>query len=536
MSEQPPELRPIETAEPAERPRRRTGRAVVWVIALLVAVAMAAYGLLPLFSGGGDEEQYEPGPLPAEPAGSASSFGEQRPEWRPCADGVQCADVYAPIDWQDPAGERITLRLVKQPATGGEARGTLFVNPGGPGASGAEFVAAGVGGSMTAEVQAEYDVIGWDPRGVGGSAPVSCLDDEQMDRYLFGAGDTEDLEQGSEAWIEAALAESAEFGAACSENTGPLLAHVGTDDTVHDLDMLRAISGDEALNYIGYSYGTYIGARYADAFPDRVGRMVLDGAMDPAAGEFEVVREQTRGFEQALRAYAADCLSRDECPLTGSVDDAMAQIGELLDEVDARPIEADDGRTLHAGTMLTAIIAPLYAPESWPALDQLFETVAAGEADVAFHLADFYYDREDGGYADNKTEAFFAINCADYPNDLDVERMREQAAELEEIAPTIGRFQGYGDVACSEWPVDAAPERGPVTGAGAAPILVVGTTGDPATPYRWAESLASQLESAALVTYRGEGHTAYGSSDCVDSVVDAYLLEGAVPEADPMCS
>lgn len=516
--------------------KRGAARAVIIAVAVIVVAALGVYGILPLFTGSRDATDPEVGPLPEAPAGTVASFGAQQPEWWDCADGRECADVHAPVDWADPAGERITLRLVKQAATGGDPRGTLFVNPGGPGASGAAFVAGGVDGSVTREVQEEYDIIGWDPRGVGASTPVECLDDAGMDDYLYGDDESEDLEPGSDAWIDAALDESDRFGEACAAETGPLLAHVGTDETVQDLDMLRAIVGAETLDYIGYSYGTLIGARYADAYPERVGRMVLDGAMDPETSDFDVVREQTRGFEEALRTYVADCLERKDCPLTGSVDEGMQQIGDLLQRVDERPLAADDGRVVTVGTLLTAIIAPLYSPDSWSSLDDLFATVATGDPRVALGLADFYYNREDGRYTDNQTEAFFAINCADYGSDLDVDRMRAQAAELAKIAPTIGPYQGYGDIGCAGWRSAGESQRAAVTGAGAAPILIVGTTGDPATPYRWAESLAEQLESGVLVTYQGEGHTAYGENACVDETVDAYLLEGAVPGNDPRCA
>lgn len=524
----------VDEAETTARPRRRPWRAAVAILAAC-ALGFSGCGILPqLLSGAGSAPG--PGPLPAEPDGTVEGFGAQRPNWGDCGDGVQCADVYAPLDWDDPAGERITLRLVKHPATGGDPVGTLFVNPGGPGASGAEYVANSIDFVFPEAVQREYDVIGWDPRGVGDSTPVRCFDAAGMDEYLFGIDDAADLEVGSDEWIAAALDDSRAFGAACEEGSGALLGHVDTASTVRDLDMLRAIAGDPALNYLGFSYGTYIGARYADAFPERVGRLVLDGAMDPTTELADVVREQTRGFELALRAYATDCLQRRGCPLSGSVDDAMASIGKLLDRVDEQPLRGSDGRMLSAGTMLTAIITPLYAQSNWGYLDRLWETVAQGDADVALSLADFYYDRVDGRYLSNSTEAFSAINCLDYPGGLDPDRMRQEAAELAEIAPTIGRFQGYGDISCAAWPAQGVADRAGVTAAGADPILVIGTTGDPATPYRWAESLAQQLESGVLVTYVGEGHTAYGDNDCVDRVVDDYLLTGAVPDGDPRCS
>ena len=504
-------------------------------IAVTVAVALVISACVPLaFLGQGERGADSPSSLPAEPGDSVASFAAQEPDWQSCLDGMQCADVYAPLDWTDPAGERITLHLVKQPATGGDPIGTLFVNPGGPGASGADYVAENIDSAVQSDVARAYDVIGWDPRGVGQSAPVSCLDAAAMDEYLFGLDDTGEV--GSDEWIAAARAESKEFGAACAESSGALLEHVDTGSTVQDLDMLRGIVGDAKLNYLGYSYGTYIGARYADAYPEKVGRLVLDGAMDPSASLSEVVREQTRGFELALRAYVTDCIERNNCPFTGDVDQSMAAIGTLLDRIEVTPLQGSDGRMLTSSTMLTAIITPLYSQSNWGYLDQLFETAAEGDADVALSLADFYYDRSNGEYLSNSTEAFAAINCLDYPNADDVEQMRAEAAELAEIAPTIGRFQWVGVLSCSGWPYPGVDERVAVSAEGADPILVVGTTGDPATPYRWAVSLAKQLDNASLLTYKGEGHTAYGENDCVNAAVDGYLLDGVVPKNGTTCT
>lgn len=531
----PPELAFAETTE-GPRPKKYRGL-IIGLVAIVAAVALLGYGLLPLFqSVGQSEPQIERAPLPETPAGTIEGFGAQEPEWIDCGDGLQCTEVYAPLDWADTEGDRITLSLVKQSATGPETLGTLFVNPGGPGASGLQFLAGGASSAVSAELQESYDIVAWDPRGVGKSTPVECLDAAGMDDYLFGLSDVDDLEPGSDEWLAEAEAESAEFGAACAEATGPLLAHVGTAETVQDLDMLRAIVGDKQLNYLGYSYGTFIGALYAERYPENVGKLVLDGAMDPSTTLTDVVREQTRGFEAALRAYVTDCLTREECPLSGSVDDAMSQVSGLLDQVEEDPIAGSDGRMLSTSTMLTAIITPLYSQSSWPLLDDLFAEIEAGNPTTAFYLADFYFDRENGAYTTNSNEAFSAINCLDYPNDVDPARMRKEATELENIAPTIGRFQGFGDVFCGSWPHPGVDERSQVTAAGAAPILVVGTTGDPATPYRWAEALADQLESGQLLTFEGEGHTAYGESSCIVDVVDTYFLTGEVPADDPMCT
>ena len=507
------------------------------VAAVLGAVLFAATGCSLLLPPGGAGL---PGAYPETEAssvdGTLESFRSQTLDWTACADGMQCAIATAPLDWDNLSGPTIELQLVKHPATGGTPIGTLFTNPGGPGASGADFVADSIDYVIGEPLQEQFDVIGWDPRGVGRSSPVNCLDDAEMDELLFGLGDTT-LEVGSDPWLNEAIQSGAALGLACLANTGPLLGNVDTGSTVQDLDLLRAIVGDDQLNYLGFSYGTAIGARYAEEFPDRVGRLVLDGALDPTASEFEVVREQTLGFEAAARAYLADCLTRSVCPFTGTVDDAMAKIGAQLDALELAPIAGDDGRMVDASTMLTAIITPLYSQQAWSALDRLFESVRAGDANVALTLADSYYGRNpDGTYADNSTEAFIAINCSDYPRNGDIDLMHRQAAELKEVAPTFGRFQGYGDTSCLLWPSSAPTERTPIHAVGAAPIMVVGTTGDPATPYRWAVALAEQLESGVLVTFEGEGHTAYaGGNACVDGAVETYLLQGTVPAEGLRC-
>lgn len=514
-------------SEEPTRTRRGSWVFAIGAFVIVIALIVSLGGLWRVFmpNGGPNGEMNLELELPEIP--SPNAFGAQSPKWTDCGDGFECADVYAPMSWDDTAGDTITLRLVKYPAQGGDPIGTLFVNPGGPGASGASFIRNSVEYAVGDALRQNFDVIGWDPRGVGASTPVRCLDASEMDEYLFGSGDdSEKLERGSAEWIEAAIESSREFGEACADTSGPMLAHVDTMSTVHDLDMLREIVGDAQLNYLGYSYGTYIGARYADEFPENVGRMVLDGALDPATTQADVVRSQTRGFEQALRAYVASCLNTSDCPLSGSVDEAMAQIGDLLDAVKDEPLTGSDGRTFNVSTFITAIVTPLYSQQSWGYLSQLFSSVAEGNADIGLALADSYYGRENGQYSDNSTEAFQAINCLDYPNDIDLDRMRDEAEELERIAPTIGRFQGYGDVGCAGWPYPGVSERGGVTGAGAEPILVVGTTGDPATPYDWAVSLSEQLESGMLLTFEGEGHTAYGKNSCIDELVENYLISG----------
>ncbi|TFC18217.1 alpha/beta hydrolase [Cryobacterium algoritolerans] len=460
-------------------------------------------------------------------------FYSQVLKWKDCGSGLQCTTASAPLDWTEPAAGTVDLALVRHPASGSRV-GSLLVNPGGPGGSGYDFVKDSLDYATDAKLQAGFDIVGFDPRGVGRSSAVKCYQPAQMDEYLYGLTTAP---RGTDAWIRELETASADFGAACEKNTGALLGHVDTVSAARDLDLLRAALGDKKLNYLGYSYGTFLGASYADLYPGKVGRLALDGALDPSTSNADVTRVQATGFENALRAYLAGCLDGAKCPFSGTVDDAMSTIGALLASVDASPITAADGRKLGANTLLTAIIYPLYQAEAWPNLSEMFTTVLRGDAAAAFQFADGYNGRgKDGSYRDNSTEAFMAINCVDYSYNDDPAAMRAQAAQIEAAAPVIGKYMAFGDIGCANWPHKFTGQRAKIHAKGAAPILVVGTTNDPATPYVWAKNLASQLDSGHLVTYTGEGHTAYNKSNaCVNDAVDGYLLRGTVPAADPRC-
>lgn len=460
-------------------------------------------------------------------------FYSQVLAWKPCGEGLGCATATAPLDWDDPAAGEIELALVRHVATG-DRIGSLLVNPGGPGASGYDFIAESLDYAVGAPLKERFDVVGFDPRGVGRSTPVTCLEAKELDEYLYGIVPAE---RGSDEWIRLTSEAAREFGEACSANTGELLGEVDTVSAARDLDLLRAILGDEQLNYLGYSYGSLLGATYADLYPEKAGRMVLDGAVDPAASNQEITEAQYVGFERALRAYLEDCLSGTECPFDGSVDDALHEVSRLLASVAESPMRGTDGRMVGSDTLLTAIIFPLYSPELWTYLSDMFESVMFGEADFALLLADSYNHRNpDGSYSGNSTGAFRSVNCLDYTFQSDVAVMRAEAAALAEAAPIIGPYVGYGDIGCVNWPYQAQQERAEIHAAGAPPILVVGTTGDPATPYEWAVSLADQLDSGVLVSYDGEGHTAYNKSNaCISNAVESFLIDGAVPTSDPRC-
>ena len=455
--------------------------------------------------------------------------------WADCGDGAQCSSVRAPLDWEHPSESTdIELAVTRHRATG-TALGSLFVNPGGPGASGYDFVHDDVDFAVSGTIRENFDVVGWDPRGVGRSVPVTCYADEQLDDFIYGLAESE---AGTPEWVAEVTADASAFAAACLAATGPALEFIDTESTVRDLDLMRAIVGDSSLNYLGYSYGSDIGATYAELFPTKVGRMVLDGATDSSLSSFDESVTQASGFELALGNYLAACPSLGDCPFTGDVAADKASIRALLIALNETPIEAPDGRMLDGTVLDTALSMALYSEDYWPEANALFAEVQQGATETAFFLADFYNGRDvDGTYIDNSLEAFLAISCVDAPVVTDPAVIADFEVRLAAAAPTTTFSNGLGDVLCASWPFAYRGEPiTAVTGAGAAPILVVSTTGDPATPYGWGVALSEQLESATLITYNGEGHTAYnGGVACVDDAVDSYFVSGAVPAADPDC-
>ncbi len=465
----------------------------------------------------------------AEVPGGLEEFYSQELSWQSC-DGGECAQLTVPINYQEPQGGTIELALLRVPA-GGQAQGSLVVNPGGPGGSGVDY-ATQAGMVVSESVRAEYDIVGFDPRGVARSAPIECFTDAQMDDYL-GADPTPDTAAEEEASEE--LLKS--FAAACEANAGALLGHVSTVEVARDMDVLRAALGEEQLDYLGASYGTFIGATYAELFPQNVGQFVLDGAVDPTMTGLEMGLGQAAGFEQATREYVASCVEAGDCPLGDDVDSGMAGITEFLNELDAHPIplEGDAAGELTEGWGVLGIIVAMYDEAAWPILTQALRSAQAGDATMLMYLANIYAGRSaDGSYDGNSMQAITAVNCLDRAAEPQKDP-DEVLAQFEEVAPTFGRYLA-GEGACAYWPVEAQTVLEEYDAEGAAPIVVIGTTRDPATPYEWAVALADTLSSGVLITYDGDGHTAYGrSNECVNDAVDAYLLDGTVPEDGLSC-
>lgn len=466
-------------------------------------------------------------PLPEVPA-ELVTYYEQELAWEDCGDGLECADVRVPLDYDDPDAAEITLAVQRLPAEDPTA-GSLLVNPGGPGVPASDLL-VGAPERFSQDLLAAFDVVAVDPRGVGASTPVDCVDDAELDAILSDSSGTDDP--------SAYQAEAAELAGACAASTGPLIAEVDTVSAARDMDVVRHLLGEARLDYLGYSYGTYLGAVYAETFPDRTGNLVLDGAMDPTVSLHETTLAQATAFEDALHAYVEHCLGAESCPLSGTVEDGVDQVATLLDVTADTPLPTADGRPLTSALALSGILLPLYDDAYWPVLSQgLTQAMVDGDGSTLIALADAYVGRgPDGTYANNQVEANWAITCLDHGAG-DPATWEADAAELTEAAPTFGPLLAYGEVLCAAWPGNPAGTRGePIAAVGAPPVMVIGTTGDPATPYEWSVALADQLESGFLVTYEGEGHTAYGRSNpCVTTAVDAFLVDGTVPAEGLTC-
>lgn len=493
----------------------------------------SAEGTYPWAEPGGDDPERFFAPDPTDEA--YAGFYTQEISWETCGQ-YDCGSIDVPLDWSDPSKGTVQIAFQRLNANG-TPRGSLLINPGGPGGSGIGFLeTAQTAGIFTSKLTDNYDIIGFDPRGVGESTAVTCVSGDRLEEMIYSYHDVE-TEEGRAA----SDAEAEEFAQACYDNTGEFLANVDTPSAARDMDVLRTVLGDDKLNYLGFSYGTSLGATYAHIYPGNVGRMVLDGATDLSQEDVESSKAQMAGFEQSLRTYAEDCANRSTCSLTGTPDEILEDIRDLLQETRTNPLRSIDGREVTATAVLYGIITPLYSEENWIVLDMaLSAALTVGNGDLLLMMTDLYNGREAPGiFESNQREAFTAINCADSSGGSWTEDQRLQfAAELKEVSPTFGWFFGGASLGpCDLWkvPVNGGPFT--PTAEGADPIVVVGTTGDPATPYQHAVSMASQLESGRLVTYVGEVHTAYSAANtCIATIVDDYLVDGVVPEDGVECA
>ncbi|AXE88474.1 alpha/beta hydrolase [Streptomyces sp. Go-475] len=473
--------------------------------------------------------------LAAGCAGSSSDEDKGGLSWGRCkatADGPapsrdwQCATLKVPLDWSEPDGEKIGLALIRAKARGDDRLGSLLFNFGGPGASGVSMMPSYA--PTVSQLRERYDLVSWDPRGVGASEGVRCRGDKEIQ-----AAESVDVSPDTPAEEQAYFGDAADFAQGCRKNAGKLLAHVSTADSARDMDRIRQALGDDRMNYFGISYGTELGGTYAHLFPKKVGRMTLDAVVDPGADTVGHAQNQARGFQRALNGYLE---STGQDPAEGS-----RKIAALLRRIDARPLPAGTpGRKLTQTLAVTGIILPLYSKDSWPTLTSALDAAERGDGSELLALADGYNERDPSGRYGTTTHSQRVISCLD-------DRQRPTAAEtkkllpqFEKISPVFGTFLGWDTAGwCHDWPVPGQHDTPEVSAAGSAPILVVGNTGDPATPYEGARRMADELGKGVgvMLTWRGQGHGAYGSgSDCVDSTVNAYLLDGSVPKDGKVCS
>ncbi|MFI6641416.1 alpha/beta hydrolase [Streptomyces sp. NPDC050504] len=476
-----------------------------------------------------------PAPSPAAPGAAAlpAALTGQKPDWRRCeapeggeAPGSEwrCATVEVPLDYAKPSGETIRIALIRKEATDKGARiGSMLFNFGGPGGSG---VGALPRINRYGKLGTRYDLVSFDPRGVAASAGVRCRDDAEQEKSFAGVDFTPDDPAEEAAFMK----DGADFGKGCARRSGKVLPHVGTSNAARDMDLIRTVLGDEKLNYFGISYGTQLGGTYAHLFPRNVGRTVLDAVVDPTADAIGHARNQATGFQRALDNYLKD---KGEDPEAGT-----ARIERLLKRIDAKPLPTDSGRELSESLAVTGIVLPLYSKDNWPYLTSALRAAENGRGDGLLRLADSYNGRGDDGTYDTQNHSQRSISCADSKLRPTVAEARALLPEFRGISPVFGPFLAWDTAGwCADWPVAGERATPEASTKGAGPVLVIGTTGDPATPYEGARRMAEELGAGVgvLISNKGEGHGSYGVSDCVTGTVDAYFLEGKVPASGKTC-
>jgi pimeloyl-ACP methyl ester carboxylesterase len=480
----------------------------------------------------------------APPAGAAgtdqsdpalAAFYGQSPDWRRCRGQFRCATVRVPLDYTDTTQGDVGIKVIVLPAGDPDHRiGSLVLNPGGPGGSGVDFASAAPF-ILSGDLLDRYDVVGFDPRGVGSSDPVECLSDKQTTTWLNADPTPNDkAERQAYADISRTMAKG------CQKRTPRIADHMDTELVARDLDVLRAVLGDAALHYMGLSYGTSIGSTYAELFPGRVGRVVLDGALDPALDLVEVSKGQSDGFQLALKRFVQDCPSHRDCPLPSKTGKALDRIQKLLKKLDRHPLPAAKDRPLLQSQGITAVIGSLYDDASgWPSLRSALTAAFNGNGRPMQRITDYFTDRRaDGSYGSNANVALYAVSCWDYPRTPGISATRELAdswakgVRVKELARTLA----WGNLPCRYWPGRTSVPPHPVAAPGTPPILVVGTTYDPATPVQWARALADQLDAGVYLEWRGDGHTAYArGSTCATRAIDTFLLSGIPPADGTVC-
>jgi len=452
------------------------------------------------------------------------NYRSQTIQWQACSDGFQCGTFTVPVDYSHITADHFTLRIIRRPATNTKERlGSLIVNPGGPGASAIEYAAAATL-IVSKNIYDRYDIVGFDERGVGQSDPIRCLSDKGEDALLSGDGTI-----NSQAELADLIKSAKNFASSCAKAAGTKLGHYSTLESARDMDLLRSILGEKKLNYLGKSYGTYLGTIYASLYPQNVGKMVLDGAMDPRESVRNQALFQSVGFELALDTY-----------LKSNKDVSKSEILKFLTALRKQPLKANGGRFLTESYAITGIASSLYDNTTgWPDLtDALTQAIKKSNPNPLLALSDGYYQRNSSGhYTSNQNDISEVISCLDFVDPQTPAQMYADRAVFAKAAPVFGPYLVFSSIICRYWQAPAQPLKDYSGLAKTPPILIIGVTRDPATPYQWAKSLHADIAHSTLLTYNGDGHTGHNrGSSCIDSKVDAYLLTGKPPVGKNYCS
>ncbi len=452
-------------------------------------------------------------------------------EWKACEGStsteVECGNIEVPFDYSDPDQGSFVLYVKKHNAESPADRiGSMMVNPGGPGFGGSSL-ADDAEYYFSQDLIDRFDIIAWDPRGTGESTPaVDCVD--TFDEY-FGLDSPPDTPEEKQALIDASQA----FNDKCAENSGTILPYISTRASAQDINSLRLALGEEKVSFFGFSYGSELGTTWATMFPETVRAIVVDGAVDPNASSIQEGMNQAKGFEGQLATFLKQCSERTTCEFHNN-GDAEAAFDKLVLDIDAKPLEVSKDRTpVTQGVLFTAVAQAMYSDYYWPQLSEALSAAQNGDGKGILQLYDDYYQRKADGTYGNELEAFLAISCLDDPGATSTKEVDSHIEDFIAAAPRLGGNFAYG-YSCALWPVEQA-NKVSITGKGAGPIVVVGTTGDPATPLESTRKMAQGLEQGILIVVDANQHTGYGANNCVVKAVDDYLIKLTVPAKDLTC-
>lgn len=448
--------------------------------------------------------------------------------WQLCGGGFLCRRLQVPLDYTNPAGRQISLAVQRKPATDTRHRiGSVLMNPGGPGESGIQFLQNSA--DTFAHLNQRFDLVSWDPRGVGESTPFTCLDGPHLDAYLAIDSVLDDPQEKA-AYIQA----NKDFADGCARRSGDLLPFMDSETMARDMDSVREALGDSKLTYLGFSYGTFIGEWYAHLFPTRVRALSLDGVIDPTTNSGADPIGQVEGFQSNLDAFFADCRSRSTC-LYAKSGDPRQKLMAAVARLDKTPL-AVGNRQLTRSLALYGVLGALYDQGTWSDLDQALTALDLRDGHKLLDLADYENERNpDGSYANIMNGANLATNCLDSAVPADISEYDKLGPELAKASPLFGPWSQYSGLQCAYWPVGPKNVNVPLTISDAPPILLVGGTNDPATPYADAVAASKEISGSVLLTREGNGHTSYFDSRCIQDAEDAYLIDLTLPAAGTVC-